>query len=168
MSRTAGVVLVTVLLAVAGCGESSGDGGSADQGKSTETTSAQASTGAVVQRFKRCVREAGAKLEREPPTTKDRISLGGAGNLPATYIGAVVWPNDAYADVWIADDAKSGAKTADRLNEAEANSQGVSEVEAAFNNGRAVSAPENNPDTFGNLSSKQTQQMDDCLMATNE
>jgi hypothetical protein len=157
-------LVAALALAASGCGDSGGGGASEESKKTTPATPSSKNT---VGAFKSCVKKAGAKLKREPPTLKDRIAVGGAGNLPATYLGAVVWPNDAYMDVWLADDAANGAKTADQLNAAEARSEGVTEVEAAFNNGRAVGAPVNNPDTFGKLPLEQTGQIDDCLKATN-
>jgi hypothetical protein len=159
-----------LLLVATGCGESNKEDDAADNRGSAKTEERQSSERALSGKddFKRCVNKAGAKLKPEPPTLKDRIAVGGAGNLPATYVGAVVWPNDAYMDVWLADDAESGAKTADLLNEAEARSEGVTEVEAAFNTGRAVSAPVNDPDTFGNLPLDQLDEIDACLKATNE
>jgi len=155
-----------LVLAVSGCGESSGGDKSDGGGKKSDHAAPSKPLSAVAQ-LKKCVKKAGARVKPEPPTLKDRIAVGGAGNLPATYAGAVVWPNDAYVDVWLADDAEAAAKAADLLNEAEARSQGVTEVEAAFNNGRAVAAPVNNPDTFGKLPLEQTGKLDDCLKATN-
>ena len=92
--------------------------------------------------------------------------MGAAGNVPATYVGAVVWPNDAYMDVWFADNAADGAATADKLNEAEAKVQGVTEVEQAFNSGRTVGAP-GDTDAFGNLPNGGASKIDDCLAAAN-
>jgi hypothetical protein len=170
MPRRSVLFLALLALLATGCGTTQ------DQGDSTSPTTAQQRSPAhstrgvvtVVARLKKCLRDkANAKLKREPPTLKDRIAIGAAGNVPATYVGAVVWPNDAFMDVWVADDAAHGARTADMLNKAEADAQGVSEVEAAFSNGRAVGAPENNPDKFGNLSQKETTGADDCLKATN-
>ncbi len=142
-------------------------GGCGDSGATTKTVAAKAAekpVGGVVE-FKACVKKAGATVKPEPPTTDGRVAVGGAGNLPATYVGAVVYPNGAYMDVWLADTAENGAVTADKLNEAEARSQGVGEVDAAFNNGRAVGAPGNTAalaDTLGTAG-----KIDECLAATN-
>jgi hypothetical protein len=161
--RWSAIVFTVFALGVTGCGGSNSGGGTASYRSQTSN-----STNDALARLKKCVKRAGATIKPDPPPTKDRIAVGAAGNLPATYVGAIVWPNRAYMDVWIADDAAHGEKTAKRLNRAEARTEGVSEVEAAFNNGRAVAAPENNPDTFGKLPIKKAKAVDRCLAATNE
>lgn len=161
MKRLA-AVLAVILLVAAGCGASSGG----DTGSSRKAEQHGSALRGVAQ-FKRCTKEAGAKVKSDAPTLHGRIALGAAGNLPATYVGAVVWPNGAYMDVWFADNARDGAATANRLNRAEAKAQGVTEVEAAFNNGRAVGAPGNTA-AFGRLGvGGSAKKIDACLKATN-
>ena len=160
--KSSAAAVAAVALAVVGCGDSGGG----DKSKTTtppESPAAKPLSG--VSQLKACVKKAGAKVKSEPPTTDGRIAVGGAGNLPATYVGAVVYPNGAYMDVWLADNAANGAATADKLNEAQARSQGVTEVEAAFNNGRAVGAP-GNTEAFANTLDT-AERIDGCLKATN-
>jgi hypothetical protein len=162
MRPTAAVLLAVVALTLVGCGDSSGD-----ESKNEATPEPQvAKPLSGVAEFKACAKKAGAEVKPKPPTLDGRIAVGGAGNLPATYVGVVVFPNGAYMDVWLADNAADGAATADKLNEAEATSQGVTEVEAAFNNGRAVGAP-GNTEAFGELGGNTAEKIDGCLQATN-
>lgn len=156
MRVLAGTAAALVVLA-AGCGGSS----SSDESKTT-TAAVRPLRGLAP--FKACVKRAGAKVEHDPPTLDGRVAVGAAGNLPATYVGAVVWPNDAYMDVWFADNAADGAATADKVNEAEAQREGVTEVEQAFNSGRIVAAP-GATDAFGNLANGRASKIDDCLAA---
>jgi hypothetical protein len=89
-----------------------------------------------------CVDTAGARLATNPPQgSKGRIAINAAGFLPAKYLAAVVWPNGAYSDVWLGEDASAAATTADKLNTAQAQTTGVPSVRAAFVYGSAVSAP---------------------------
>jgi hypothetical protein len=160
MKSSAAVAVVA--LAVVGCGDSGGG----DKSKTTtppEPSVAKPLSG--VPQFKACVKKTGAKVKPEPPTTDGRIAVGAAGSLPATYVGAVVYPNGAYMDVWLADNAENGAATADKLNKAEAKSRGVPEVEAAFSNGRAVGAPGNTEAFADTLDT--AKKIDGCLKATN-
>lgn len=92
----------------------------------------------------KCVEKLHLTLTDEPSTIKDRAAVGAAGNLPARYIGVINFKGKPMIDVWQADDSAGGKETADALNKATAEAQGVSEVEAADNNGRAVSAYYNN------------------------
>jgi hypothetical protein len=165
-------VAAVLLLFPAGCG-----GASEGEESNTvrvpvasmpKTTTVSPTAGALrgLEEFKACVRKAGAEVKSEPPTLDGRIAVGAAGNLPATHVGVVAWPNDAYMDVWFADNAEQAAATADKLNEAEAKAQGVTEVEAAFNNGRAIGAP-GNTEAFGNLPEGGAAKIDACLAATN-
>ena len=172
--RSSAAVVAVLALAVIGCGDSGDSGGDESSGGDTSQTTAPRTASEppvekprnAVADFKACARKAGAKVKPEPPTLDGRVAVGAAGNLPATYVGAVVWPNGAYMDVWLADDAENGAATADKLNDAEANAQGVTEVEAAFNTGRAVGAP-GNTEAFGELPLGASEKIDGCLKATN-
>lgn len=171
MKPSAAAVAFVALVAV-GCGDSGGDEKSRATTPPTTVTETVTSAPPVakppspVAQFKACVKKAGATVKPDPPTTDGRVVLGDAGNLPATYVGAVVFPNNAYMDVWLADNTENGAATADKLNAAEANAQGVTEVEAVFNNGRAVGAP-GNTDAFANLPTGAAEKIDGCLKATN-
>jgi hypothetical protein len=103
-----------------------------------------------------CVDTAGARLAPKPPRpVKGRIAIARAGFLPAEYLGAVVWPNGAYADVWLGANARTAAEAADRLNAAEAEAVGARSVSAARAYGWAVSAP-GDPEKLAELPQMET------------
>jgi hypothetical protein len=170
MSWCRGGALAVILIAVAfsSCGGSSSS--SSVKTVTTTTTTATSTTSAPSpsprRQLRACIKRFGARLASEPPTLKGRIAIGAAGNLPASYLGAVVFRNGAFSDVWVADNARGGADTADRLNKAQAQAAGVTEVEAAFSDGRAVSAPQN-AKAFGEIGLDEARGLDRCLAAFN-
>lgn len=165
--RVAALSLALIATVLAGCG---GDGGSNDDGNRPSASGPSSTNTASDARtqLRTCVKKFGARLASDPPKLEGRVAVGGAGNLPATYLGAVVFRNGAYSDVWLADKARDGAATADKLNEAQAASQGVTEVEAAYSDGRVASAP-GNTKAFGELDlDKEAGGLDRCLSALND
>ncbi len=157
------MLTVLSLLLFVGCG-------------SSETTKTVTSTaGAPVEQplsglkqFKACIERSGAKLLSDAPLPHEgRIAIGRAGNLPAAYAGAVVFPNGAYMDVWLASNARDAVSAAEKLNAAQSQAIGVTTKEAAFTNGRAVGAP-GSMESFGQLTTHQTKSSEACLTATNE
>jgi hypothetical protein len=135
-----------LLLGAAACGST--------QTIDTTSTFAGAPVGLIttqIQLLRACVEKAGARIEPNPPRPhKGRIAIGAAGNLPAIYVGAIVWPNGAYSDVWLAFNPLDAGMAAAKLNRAQAEAQGVSRVNAAYAYGRAVSAP-GDIEAFGQL-----------------
>jgi hypothetical protein len=142
--RAAALLLgLLVLLGAAGCG-------------STQTIDTTKTLGrpigvvnTTVPLLRACIETAGARLEQSVPRpTKGRVNGRAAVNL--LYLGAVVWPNGAFSDLWLAFNPAEATMTAERLNRVEAAAQGVSRVNAAFAYGRVVSAP-GNIEQFGQL-----------------
>jgi hypothetical protein len=161
--RTPLVVLPLMVVSV-GCGSA--------KTTTTAKTVARAASGAPVEKpltgieqFKACVEKGGANLAPEAPTHDGRIAIGRAGSLPVAYAGAVTWSNGAYMDVWLAANATDAAATAQRLNEAQAESTGVSKAKQAYSNGRAVGAPGSNNKLWqlGDAAKK----VEACMTATN-
>jgi hypothetical protein len=169
--RGATLLAVVVLLGAAGCGST--------QTIDTTRTFAGAPVGLItteIQLLRACIEKAGARLELNAPRPhKGRIAIAAAGNLPAIYVGAIVWPNGAYSDVWLAFNPVEAAMAAEKLNRAQAEAQGVSKVNAAYTYGRAVSAPGDiegfgqlpELEKAGELPPEAAAKADTCLAETN-
>jgi hypothetical protein len=168
--RTAALLLgLIVLLGAAGCGST--------QTIDTTKTLRGEPVGlpsTTVELLKSCVETAGARLEQTlPRPTKERVDGRAALSLP--YLGAVAWPNGAFSDVWLAFSPAEARMTAERLNRAEAEAQGVSKVNAAFAYGRVVSAPGNieqfaqltELEKAGELPPETVAKVDACMAETN-
>lgn len=166
------IVMAAVLLA--GCGDSASEAKPKTASQSTPASTAvtTAPTPAATKQasakevLAKCLKKAKLGLAEEPSTTQDRVAVGAAGNLPALYIGVITYKGKPVIDVWQADDSAGGKETADMLNTAEAESEGVTEVEAAYNQGRAVSAPFNNL-VITKLSDEQLDTLDGCVTQLN-
>jgi hypothetical protein len=95
--------------------------------------------------------------------------------VPAFYAGAVIWPNGAYADVWLGINPTQAAITAEMINRVAAEAQGVSKVTAAFTYGRAVIAPGDAEqfeelselERLGEVPRETVRRVDACLRETN-